>query len=360
MNTTSTILTTTEEPPEEIPSYMGFISLALCIILFASHSLPVKKFETGDGMVYQMLLCTGVWLVGVVVNYIRQFPPVYFLPMVGGFIWTTSNLFAVPMIKLIGIGLSTLLWGTTTILVGWADARFGVFGIKPETPNHVYINYIAVVLTAVSAIFYVFIKIEPNNRELADENRPFLATYHNYDTIPINENVNEIDQHLTLFDNLQPKTKIYLGMFLSIFSGLLNAFSYAPYLYVIDNYDHASDDGLDYVFSTYTGVLSCSVFYVIGYCILKKNRPYVNVKSVLPGILSGVCWGLANCSFLFANSALSQAITFPIAISLRIALASIYGIFLLNEIKGKRNFIFLGLGFFFTSLGSLLCAISKF
>lgn len=354
MNSSTIFTTLTTSDPNgnmlTIPVYWGYLSLAFCIFFFASHSLPVKLLQTGDGIFYQLPLCMGVWSVGLIVNCIRHLPTFYFLPMVGGFIWTSSNLCAVPMIKTIGIGLSTLLWGTTTILFGWANARFGFFGTKKEEPSHLVLNYLSVALTALSACFYIFIKIEsPTQR--SDEYQPLLGENQ--------ENAQESTENKAFFELLQPKYKRLLGIFLAILSGILNAISYKPYQYVIDNFEESSKDGLDYVFSMYSGILLFSILYVTLYLAIKRNRPYVNTSAILPGFASGFVWGLGNCSFLFSNSILGQEITFPIATSLRIALASLYGIFLLKEIKGKRNFLFLSIGFCFTASGSILCGISK-
>jgi len=61
------------------------------------------------------------------------FPP---LAIIGGASWATGNLFTVPIIKAIGLGQGILLWGTANMIIGWAAARFGFFGILPELPVH--------------------------------------------------------------------------------------------------------------------------------------------------------------------------------------------------------------------------------
>jgi hypothetical protein len=78
----------------------------------------------GDGMFYQLAVCVSIWSVGAIVNIIREFPSFYFLPMVGGFFWTSACLNNVPMIKMIGLGMATLISGTVGILVGWANVSY--------------------------------------------------------------------------------------------------------------------------------------------------------------------------------------------------------------------------------------------
>ena len=83
---------TTAEIPIDIennklPSFVGFLFLIGLSLLYGSNYVPVKQFETGDGMFFQFILCLGIWLVGLVVNCIQNFPKFYPLPMLGGFFW---------------------------------------------------------------------------------------------------------------------------------------------------------------------------------------------------------------------------------------------------------------------------------
>ena len=57
----------------------------------------------------------------------------------------------------------------------------------------------------------------------------------------------------------------------------------------------------DYVFSLYTGILVTSIFYFAIYCILKKNKPEVNPKAILPGLVSG--WVSDYFDFFFVTKA---------------------------------------------------------
>ena len=50
---------------------------------------------------------------------------------------------------------------------------------------------------------------------------------------------------------------------------------------------------LDYVFGHSTGILVSGTTWFIIYCILKKNRPQVYPKIILPGLISGIMAGLA-------------------------------------------------------------------
>jgi hypothetical protein len=91
--------------------WMGYVAAAVAVFCFGSNLVPVKKFETGDGMFFQWILCTGIWLTGLVVNGIQGWPTFEPIAMIGGVLWCTGNLLTVPIIKMIGLGLGLLLWG---------------------------------------------------------------------------------------------------------------------------------------------------------------------------------------------------------------------------------------------------------
>jgi len=51
---------------------------------------------------------------------------------------------------------------------------------------------------------------------------------------------------------------------------------------------------IDYSFGLFTGILLASSFYFVVYGIYKRNKPIVYPKIILPGLLSGVMWGIAT------------------------------------------------------------------
>lgn len=86
-NVTSAFMSTTTTSGPSLPAYTGFFFLLGASFLYGSNYLPVKQFETGDGMFFQLILCIAIWTVGFIVNWARDFPQFYALPMLGGFLW---------------------------------------------------------------------------------------------------------------------------------------------------------------------------------------------------------------------------------------------------------------------------------
>jgi hypothetical protein len=70
---------------------IGFVCAAISVVAFGSNFVPVKKFETGDGLFFQWIMCTAIWLAGFLVNIIQGFPKFEPLAMFGGFLWCGPN-----------------------------------------------------------------------------------------------------------------------------------------------------------------------------------------------------------------------------------------------------------------------------
>jgi hypothetical protein len=157
---------------------VGYCAVLVATLFFGSNFVPVKRYETHDGMFYQWVMCAGIFLVGLIVQLLVFAWPepgdrfdikpvntsmlpnfttaneteyldavtaqlrglelvssrgdpysVKFMPMAafGGFLWATGNTLSVPVINLIGLGLGILTWGSANMLMGWATGLFGLF-----------------------------------------------------------------------------------------------------------------------------------------------------------------------------------------------------------------------------------------
>ena len=73
-----------------LPQYSGFLFVLGSSVFYGSNYLPVKQYETGDGLFFQLILCIAVWTVGVLINCIRNFPKFSYLAMFGGALWTVG------------------------------------------------------------------------------------------------------------------------------------------------------------------------------------------------------------------------------------------------------------------------------
>ncbi|CAH6899574.1 transmembrane protein 144 [Phodopus roborovskii] len=337
---------------------IGYLSSAVAILLFGSNFVPLKKYDTGDGMFLQWVLCAAIWLVALVVNLILRCPKFWPFAMLGGCIWATGNIAVVPIIKTIGLGLGILIWGSFNTLTGWASSRFGWFGIDAEEVSNSMLNYFGAGLSVVSALTFLFIKSEIEAPCNVD-NTPLM-------TEPVINTTEDPCADSSWVDRLSTKYHRIVGCSLAVISGILYGSTFVPIIYIKDHgkrnesiYAGASQYDLDYVFAHSSGIFLTSTVYFVAYCVAMKNRPRLYPEAVLPGLLSGVLWAIATCCWFIANHSLTAVISFPIITAGPGLIAALWGIFIFKEIQGLRNYLLMFLAFCIILTGALCTAFSK-
>ena len=65
---------------------VGFAAASVSVLCFGTNFIPVKKYDTGDGMFFQWCMCLGVWMSGFIVQLVLQarFEPI---ACIGGILW---------------------------------------------------------------------------------------------------------------------------------------------------------------------------------------------------------------------------------------------------------------------------------
>jgi len=330
---------------------IGFACAGVAVICFGSNFVPVKKFETGDGVFFQWILCCAIWLSGMVVNIARGFPQFQPFAMLGGFLWCTGNMMVVPVIKMIGLSLGMLIWGLANLLMGWGSGNFGILGVSKQDVSFPILNYLGVTICTLSLAIYFFVdtNLDDKKDKPLDENENLIND---------NFSIPEEKEETSWVDKLSLTQKRIIGVALSIISGILYVVNFNPPTYLMEHGGH-STNGLDYVFSHFCGIWITSTAYFLIYCIVKKNNPVLYPKVVIPAIISGVLWSLADISWFVANQNLLMVVAFPIIATGPGVVASLWGIFAFREVKGKRNLLILCLAFSFTIVGVIFIALSK-
>jgi len=210
---------------------IGFAAIAIAVLFFGSNFVPVKKFETGDGIFFQWILCSAVWMTGLIVNLIRTnystglISSIAFYPyaMLGGAVWCIGNSMVVTIIKCIGLGLGMCLWGSANLVMGWASGSFGLFGLHRETVSNPILNYLGACVAVFAVLVFSLIKPEEQKQEkkvnvhsISEEERFLLS-----DPYRVSVNQKEVDEKSSesFIDSLSPSRRRMLGVSLSILSG---------------------------------------------------------------------------------------------------------------------------------------------
>jgi len=346
----------------------AYACIIAAVIIFGTNFIPVKKVATGDGLFFQLIVCVYIWAIGVCTCFVRQSFELHMLPMLGGFLWATGNLCKVPIIKCIGIGMGQIIWATTNCVVGWAIARFGLFGGHAQVPNLPNLNYVGVALTISSLLLFVLVDSRGKQRFASSLTASAIITRdrhasgplqnsgsHSESLLPTNNNQDFFDPDW--LDSLSLRQQRALGISLSLVSGALYGANFLPITLAVEK--KMVGDHLDATFSHFSGILVSHLFFFLIYSVYRQSSPDLYKRAVLPGAMTGLTWGLAFICWLYGNSVLGEAVTFPILATAPSVLGCVIGIHFFREVSERKHIILACIGSV-VCIGGILCtAFSK-
>eukprot|EP00121_Abeoforma_whisleri_P009537 Awhi_evm1s8772 len=223
--------------------------------------------------------------------------------MLGGALWATGNLFTVAIVQRIGLGIGLLIWGFSSMITGWASARFGILGLNADVISNPTLNTVGTLFAVASLPLYLLVKTTVGNensiREIAETGS--ISSYSSEDSISQShvdikseeETSPLLEKHppltdsrslerlrrsiqedkITIDNKAKPWDKLF-GYALALFSGLCYGVNFNPSQWTMDNVKGASQNGLDY-----------------------KNKPQIYAECTLPAIVSGCMWAVAQSSW---------------------------------------------------------------
>lgn len=347
---------------------IGMAACAVSSVFFGSMFVPIKSYDSRDGIFAQWMMSIAILLVGFVVFVYTGFSGFYPLAMLGGASWCIGNATAIPIIQRLGLAVSILIWNTSNCLTGWAGGRFGLFGMKAQVPASPSLNYLGLIFVVIGGSIFAQVKSEPapatkkSNRasfdmeNLNSEEKKALNTTESSDDGGVDTEV------LRPVKDLNSGSQRLMAFIAALIAGLFYGMTFVPVIRMIDNptiYVGYPTDGISYVFSHYCGIFITSTIIFVIYSIFRRNQPYAPPNLFLPGMAAGCLWAIAQTSFFVANQHLSQTVTFPIISQMPGCIAAAWSIFYYREIRGKRNFMLLGAAMSITITGAVLVGLSK-
>lgn len=319
----------------------GYLCAAVSVLFFGSNFTVCAKYDAGDGMFFQLVLCLGIWVSGLFVFLLRGAPVFYPAAMTGGAIWCTGNCMTVYIIDKIGLGPGLVIWGTSALIIGWLTGFFGLFGLPSEQPclSEPWLNVFGLGLAMAALVDSTFVK----------KRAPVVAEAARC----INEE--EAREMPPAPSGASEERK---GMLAAILAGCCYGANFLPSTWIQAHVDGASKNGLDYVFNQFCGILLMSMFYFLCYCAYKGNKPSINPQIVLPGFMSGLMWGVAQSCWFVANVELGYAAAFPIILIGPGFIGSMWSVFLFKDIYGRKNYYYLA-GYFALAVASCACIVAS-
>lgn len=395
---------------------LAFVSALVAVLCFGSNFIPVKQYDTGDGMFFQFVMCNAIFVVGVIVNAIQGFPAFEPLALIGGFVWATGNVLVVPIVKHIGLGLGLLVWGGANLITGWCTGHFGWFGLPAESVENPALNIVGFVIAVLSMLAYFFVDttLEASSEEEAKSIMMFVDQSRSHykvsiDSISVHSEADIVsrakrsmsiasassgrgrdnsyaipygddnaDLERRLMENfprngnedpLSPSEQDFgeekqtpfmrqvIGFGLAAVAGICYGVNFVPAEWRKSH--GGSKEGLDYVFSQFTGIYLASLFYFLVYSALMKNKPRLYPEIILPGMICGMLWAIADVFWFVAIDGLQFVVSYPLVTTGPGVVGSLWGIFLFQEIQGTRNLMRLAGAICLTVIGVAFIAMSK-
>jgi len=230
---------------------------------------------------------------------------------------------------------------------------------KDDSVKTEWINYLGIGLILVSLV--LFFNITPNANNDKNKNSP--STMFN----PISNNDSLIDEHRlemlhdknellfsqleqndadSILNKLTSRQREILGICMALFAGVCYGTCFCPIQYVMKHHKHDdkfSQQLQDYAFTHYCGILLTSMAYFMVYVLYMKNKPQVNNEAILPSIMSGFVWAIAQTCFFIATDKnnLGTDTAFPIVSGSPQVVASLWGVVVFREITNMKDLILL-------------------
>mmetsp|Transcript_107068 Transcript_107068/g.308035 ORF Transcript_107068/g.308035 Transcript_107068/m.308035 type:complete len:456 (+) Transcript_107068:56-1423(+) len=132
----------------------------------------------------------------------------------------------------------------------------------------------------------------------------------------------------------------FAGLLLALLVGVFCSATFNPSTRLVQDAimgdSRFSENSVDYVLSNYLGIVATGGVSFGVYLAVRGRRAFLSRAIVLPGIASGILWGVAQAAWFKANQELSIMVAFPIVSAAPGIIALLWGVCLFGELRGPR------------------------
>mmetsp|Transcript_1617 Transcript_1617/g.2465 ORF Transcript_1617/g.2465 Transcript_1617/m.2465 type:complete len:363 (-) Transcript_1617:1109-2197(-) len=333
---------------------VGMLGVFLASVFWGSNFIVTKKYDMGDGVMFQFAMCTGILLVGVgTLFFSEQYPPVpqqadFPLPdykvvfstqgLLGGAVWTCGNVLTVVIVKYLGIGLGLSIWSGTSLVTSFVFSRFTIFGLKVKVLDPVWLGYMGALLAVMSLGVFSFVKTVSKQESVDVTTNTAIV-----DDVGSEDNSVPLLDYVSEEETADEKDNRYKGVMLAILAGFFYGFQFVPLS--IHEQQHPKPEELSsivhqmrFVFSQFLGIYVASFIAFAIYACYHKNKPKLLApEAFVPAIVSGMMWAVACIGSMLAVTELGLGIGYPLTTNGAFLVNAGWSIFYFREVKGKKN-----------------------
>ena len=138
-------------------------------------------------------MCNAIFMTSIPILIIQDYPPIHAFALLGGFLWCTGNLLCPIAIRFIGVGLGLILWGCSSMILGWATGKFGLFGLHKQDIGDPVLNYVGMCLAIVG--LFVFVQVKTRDTSLDSRSYRIMKNYLHHNNNDNNRTSNHTYPH---------------------------------------------------------------------------------------------------------------------------------------------------------------------
>jgi len=394
---------------------IGVLGVVVAAAGWGSNYVVVKGYDMKDGFAFQLWLCLGIFLVGLISAFMGQQVPGYafgegglgavdvrlsLLGVLGGSFWCVGNLCTVQIISDIGLGIGLPLWAGTHLLMSFtvgqmhvciageclepAPLRNFAFGAVGCFASMLALVLLANVKTNVDStrkkandagdIEDVVAGISPqsvDSQSTPDPTSPHskpsqmsISSQPSLRSISSRPSLRSIASTVSItVKNLW--TARFRGTSMALLAGLLYGLMFLPGTIYGQHHNQESTviGEVRFFFSQYVGIFLTSVVaysvYFIVHAASGSPLPQVPMEAMLPAVSSGVLWGIAGAGSMISIAELGLSVGSVLCLNGALLVNSMWAVFYFHEVRGQRSLTIFGVAAFSIIAASALISLSK-
>eukprot|EP01001_Neometanema_parovale_P006910 NODE_3245_length_1252_cov_119.137290_g3081_i0.p1 GENE.NODE_3245_length_1252_cov_119.137290_g3081_i0~~NODE_3245_length_1252_cov_119.137290_g3081_i0.p1 ORF type:complete len:343 (+),score=44.21 NODE_3245_length_1252_cov_119.137290_g3081_i0:58-1086(+) len=337
----------------------GYMGTLVAAAFWGSNFVVTKRFDMGNGMAFQLHLCTGILLVGIMTLFLApgdvatDFRTIFAIEgLLGGTMWTVGNLTTVPIVRSIGLGLGLSIWGGTSMVVGFIAGVIGIT-IKADVLSRPALGIVGIILGVAMLIVFSFIK--PASQQQVDKDQ-------DQDQEALNPIIDKNHERPSLAN--PPRLA---GIAMALMAGVLYGLQFIPFQYWRENRTQPTNMSAirwqaTFFFSQFTGIFMSSLLAYMIYAVVQYSEnakpQQLEQDALVPSVISGIMWATASMGSMIGVADLGLAIAFPASSNGAFIVNALISLLVYREIQGKRNLALFGIGALLNITSTVCVALS--
>ena len=275
---------------------VGFLAAIISMIFWGSFLVPMKRIKNYDPFFFQLLMCAAIFVTSVAISLFYGAFSFSYLGLISGLVWSLANILSILAVRSSGLSRAAPIWMGVGIFMSFAWGM--LFFNEPLSSISFGVLGIILLIAGISLI------------SSTSESRKSSAK----------------------------------GMLLAVITGVLGGSYLVPLKMATTNPE-------TFLLPLATGILAGGIII----SLIKK--PKIERRIILPGVLSGALWNIANFSSFFAILGLGMAVGFPLT-QMSLFVSILWGIFYFREMTEKNKIILLIVGSVVLFAGAVILALS--